>query len=47
VALNLKHPRGKEIFLQLVRDTDGVENFPPHDERLALGAATLRALNHA
>ena len=45
VTLNLKDPRGKEIFLRLLASADVVlENFRPGVmERLGLGADTLRA----
>jgi formyl-CoA transferase len=45
ITVNLKHPRGKEVFLRLVRSADVVvENFRPGVmERLGLGYATLRA----
>ena len=47
VTLNLKHARGREIFLQMVRQADVlVENFSVHAmERLGLGYASLSALN--
>jgi formyl-CoA transferase len=47
VTLNLKHPRGRELFLRLARDADVVlENFRPGTMAdLGIDAATLRALN--
>ncbi len=47
ITLNLKNPRGKDIFRRLVADADVVlENFRPGTmERLGLGADTLRAIN--
>lgn len=47
LTLNLKHPRGRELFLQLAREADIVlENFRPGTMAdLGIDAATLRALN--
>lgn len=47
LTLNLKHPRGRELFLQLARAADVVlENFRPGTMAdLGIDAATLRALN--
>ncbi|RJS88965.1 CoA transferase [Candidatus Bathyarchaeota archaeon] len=44
MTLNLKHPKGKEIFFQLLRDSDVVvENFKPGTmERLGLGYEELK-----
>jgi crotonobetainyl-CoA:carnitine CoA-transferase CaiB-like acyl-CoA transferase len=49
LTLNLKHPRGKEIFLDLAREADVVlENFRPGTMGdLGIDAATLCALNPA
>jgi crotonobetainyl-CoA:carnitine CoA-transferase CaiB-like acyl-CoA transferase len=46
-TLNLKDPRGRELFLQLVRHADVVvENFRPGvSERLGIGYAALRRCN--
>jgi crotonobetainyl-CoA:carnitine CoA-transferase CaiB-like acyl-CoA transferase len=46
-TLNLKHPRGRELFLQLAGHADVVvENFRPGvSERLGIGYATLRSRN--
>lgn len=47
VAVDLKHPRGREIARRLLEGADVVmENFRPGTmERLGLGQATLRAAN--
>lgn len=47
VTLNLKHPRGKEIFTALVKDADVlVENFRPGAmERLGFAYEELRKIN--
>jgi crotonobetainyl-CoA:carnitine CoA-transferase CaiB-like acyl-CoA transferase len=47
LALNLKSPEGREIFLQLVRKSDVVvENFRPDVKaRLGIGYESLRAVN--
>jgi len=47
ITLNLKHPRGKQIFFDLIKDADVVvENFRPGVmERLGLGYSVLRELN--
>ncbi len=47
VTLNLKHPRGKELFLGLVRRADiVVENYRPGTmEKLGLGYEDLRVVN--
>ncbi len=47
ITLNLKHPKGKEILLQLVKQVDVlVENFRPGTmERLGLGYETLSQIN--
>src|SRR4051795_13645178 len=47
VALDLKHPRGKEVFLRLAGEADVVlENFRPRVmERLGLGYRVLAARN--
>ena len=47
LALNLKHPRGRDLFLELARGADIVlENFRPGTMAdLGIDAATLRALN--
>lgn len=47
LTLNLKHPRGRELFLQLAGEADVVlENFRPGTMAdLGIDAATLRALN--
>jgi crotonobetainyl-CoA:carnitine CoA-transferase CaiB-like acyl-CoA transferase len=47
VTLNLGHPEGRGLFLDLIRDSDVlVENFRPGTlERLGLDEATLRATN--
>jgi CoA:oxalate CoA-transferase len=47
ITLNLKSDRGRELFLELVRDVDVlVENFGPGTmERLGLGAESLLELN--
>jgi CoA:oxalate CoA-transferase len=47
ITLNLKHARGRELFLALVRDADVVlENFGPGTmERLGLGAERLLEVN--
>ncbi|KYH38286.1 MAG: carnitine dehydratase [Candidatus Bathyarchaeota archaeon B23] len=47
LTLNLKHPRGREIFLRLVEVSDVVvENFRPGTmERLGLDYPTLREVN--
>jgi crotonobetainyl-CoA:carnitine CoA-transferase CaiB-like acyl-CoA transferase len=47
LVLDLKHPRGKEIFLEMVEASDVVfENFRPGTmEKLGLGYETLKARN--
>lgn len=47
MTLNLKSPKGKEIFLQLVKQADIViENFRPGTmEKLGLGYETLKEVN--
>ncbi len=47
VTINLKHPKGKEIFRQLVRKADIVlENFRPGTmEKLGLGYDELKKIN--
>ncbi|MEM3086054.1 MAG: CoA transferase [Halobacteria archaeon] len=47
LTLNLKHPRGAELFRQLVKSADVlIENFVPGTmERLGHGYETLRELN--
>lgn len=47
ITLNLKHPEGKRVFLELVRHCDVLlENFRPGTmERLGLGYETLRDVN--
>ena len=47
LTINLKHPRGRDIFLSLARDADVVlENFRPGTMRdLGIDAATLQAIN--
>jgi formyl-CoA transferase len=47
ITLNLKHPKGKQIFLELVKWCDVLlENFRPDTmERLGLGYEYLRTLN--
>jgi CoA:oxalate CoA-transferase len=47
ITLDLKHPRGKELFMELVRKADVVmENFSAGTmERLGLGWEVLRELN--
>ncbi|GAC1313836.1 MAG: hypothetical protein NVSMB16_10580 [Acidimicrobiales bacterium] len=47
VTLNLKHPRGRELFLELVSGADVVlENFTPGTmDKLGIGSAVLRELN--
>jgi formyl-CoA transferase/CoA:oxalate CoA-transferase len=47
LALNLKRPRGREVFLKLINSSDVlVENFRPGTmESLGLGYETLRASN--
>ncbi|MFH2110051.1 MAG: CoA transferase [Candidatus Bathyarchaeota archaeon] len=47
VTLDLKHPRGREIFVELVKKSDVVmENFSPGTmDRLNLGWDVLRQLN--
>jgi crotonobetainyl-CoA:carnitine CoA-transferase CaiB-like acyl-CoA transferase len=46
-SLNLKHPRGKELLLRLIRDADMVvEGFSPGTmERMGLGYDRLREIN--
>ncbi|HDI52970.1 MAG TPA: CoA transferase, partial [Candidatus Bathyarchaeota archaeon] len=46
ITLNLKHPKGKEIFKELVKLSDVVvENFTPGTmEKLGLGYEVLRGL---
>lgn len=47
IVLNLKEPKGKEIFLELLRDADVVvENFRPGTlDRLGIGYETLKEHN--
>ena len=47
IVLNLKHPKGKEIFLELVKKSDVViENYRPGTmERLGIGYETLSKVN--
>lgn len=47
ITINLKDPRGKELFKELAKKVDVVmENFRPGTmDRLGLGAETLRELN--
>lgn len=47
MALELRHPRGREIFLQLIKNTDVVvEAFRPGTmERMGIGYAALNAEN--
>ncbi len=47
VTLNLKNPRGKDIFLELVKHSDIlIENFKPGTmERLGLNYATVNKIN--
>jgi formyl-CoA transferase len=47
VTLNLKHPRGKDIFLELVKKADVVlENYRPGVmEKLGLGYESLKEIN--
>ena len=47
ITLNLEHPRGRELFLQLVASADWVlESFPPGTmERLGLGYESLKGVN--
>lgn len=47
VTVNLKHPRGKEVFLKLVETADVVvENFRPGVmDRLGVGYETLKGVN--
>jgi formyl-CoA transferase len=47
ITLNLKHPEGKRVFLELVGHCDVlIENFRPGTmERLGLGYEALRAVN--
>jgi len=47
ITLDLKHPRGREIFVELVKKSDVVmENFSPGTmDRLALGWDILQKLN--
>ena len=47
MTLNLKHPQGKEIFLDLAKGADAiVENFTPGVvSRLGIDYATVKALN--
>ncbi|KXT11230.1 hypothetical protein AC579_5547 [Pseudocercospora musae] len=47
ICLNLKHPRGRDIFLHMVKDSDVVvENLRPGNmERLQLGYQDLRKVN--
>lgn len=47
ITLNLKHPKGKEIFLELVKQSDVVlENYRPGVmEKLGLGYEDLRKIN--
>jgi crotonobetainyl-CoA:carnitine CoA-transferase CaiB-like acyl-CoA transferase len=47
IAIDLKHPRGKALLVELCRRGDVlVENFTPGTmERLGLGPASLRAVN--
>lgn len=47
ITVNLKHPEGKQIFLELAKACDVLlENFKPGTmERLGLGYETLKAVN--
>ena len=47
LTLNLKHPRGREIFLELARTADVViENYRPNvKHRLGIDYETVRAIN--
>ncbi len=47
ISLNLKHPRGLEILLDLIRTSDAVtENFSPGTmDRMGIGYDVLKAIN--
>lgn len=48
ITINLKHPQGKELFLELVKKSDVmVENFKPSTmERLGLSYNILKETNN-
>src|SRR5258708_24744695 len=47
ISLNLKHPRAKELLIELIRDADMViEGFSPGTmDRMGLGYDRLREIN--